>query len=204
MGAYLRRLREARGLSQETVAKRVGWVASYVSKVENGKVRHLDRRTIRALARALEADPSELLRAAGYWPDEEEGTPPAAPRQRTPEEIIDELRTSVPKMVPLIEQRGVPREGGPLAVMLEEHQQSRDLLARLTPLAEDFIAGRTDDPRELHAVYSEYTELLKNHFWKENDILYPMARRVMSDDDAAAVVQGIEAAEAALGEGTRD
>jgi DUF438 domain-containing protein len=107
-------------------------------------------------------------------------------------------------LFPLIEQRGIPRDGGPLAVMLQEHQQSRDLLARLVLLAEDFVAGRTEDPGDLHAVYTEYTELLKNHFWKENDILYPMARRVMSDNDGAIVVKGIEAAEAALGEGTRD
>jgi len=106
-------------------------------------------------------------------------------------------------LFPLIERRGVPREGGPLAVMLQEHQQSRDLLAKLKPLAEDFIAGRAEDAVQLHSVYAEYTELLKNHFWKENDILYPIARRVMSDDDGAAVVKGIEAAEAALGEGTR-
>lgn len=107
-------------------------------------------------------------------------------------------------LFPLIERRGVPREGGPLAVMLQEHQQGRDLLARLIPLAEDFVAGRAEDAAALHAVYAEYTELLKNHFWKENDILYPMARRAMSDDDGAAVVKGIEAVEAALGEGTRE
>lgn len=104
IGGHLRRLREARGLSQETVAKRVGWVASYVSKVENNKVRRLDRQTIIALARALETDSSELLQAAGFLPDVTKGTPPEAPRQRTPDEIIDELRTSVPKLVPLVSQ----------------------------------------------------------------------------------------------------
>jgi hypothetical protein len=45
--------------------------------------------------------------------------------------------------------------------------------------------------------------LLKNHFWKENDILYPMARRVMSEADAQSVIAGIEATEAAIGPDTR-
>jgi DUF438 domain-containing protein len=107
-------------------------------------------------------------------------------------------------LFPLIERRGVPREGGPLAIMLQEHQQSRDLLAKLKSVAEDFVAGRTEDSAELHSLFTEYTEFLKNHFWKENDVLYPMARRVMSEDDGAVVVKGIEATEAALGEGTRD
>ena len=33
-------------------------------------------------------------------------------------------------LFPLIESRGIPRQGGPLAVMLDEHAQSKDLLVR--------------------------------------------------------------------------
>jgi len=107
-------------------------------------------------------------------------------------------------LFPLVEERGIPREGGPLAVMLQEHEQSKALLAKLKPLAEAYASGASDDVSELKSVFLDYTELLKNHFWKENDILYPMAQRVMSEDDGAAVVAGIEETEAALGEGTRE
>ena len=41
--------------------------------------------------------------------------------------------------------------------------------------------------------------MLKAHYWKENDILYPMAMRVLGPSDEAAVVEGISAVEARLG-----
>ena len=106
-------------------------------------------------------------------------------------------------LFPLIEQRGIPRSGGPLAVMLMEHEQNRVLLSRLTPLIDAYVGGDAGILGQLRAVFGEYTALMKNHFWKENDILYPMARRVMSAADGQAVVAGIEATEASLGQGTR-
>jgi DUF438 domain-containing protein len=105
-------------------------------------------------------------------------------------------------LFPLIEERGVPRNGGPLAVMLSEHEQSRTMLAAFEPLAAKYAAGdRSVLPRLRKAVY-DYSELLKGHFWKENDILYPLAQRVMSPADDATVLAGIDSAEAAVGPNT--
>ncbi len=106
-------------------------------------------------------------------------------------------------LFPLIERRGIPRQGGPLAVMLSEHEQSRAILPRLLDLIHAYVGGDGGVLDDLRLVFGEYASLLKNHFWKENDILYPMARRVMTDADAEAVVSGIEATEAALGEHAR-
>jgi DUF438 domain-containing protein len=107
-------------------------------------------------------------------------------------------------LFPLIERRGVPRQGGPLAVMLMEHEQSKQLLARLKSVGADYVAGNPAALDPLRTVYAQYIDLLKNHFWKENDILYPLARRVMAASDGKAVVAGIEATEAALGPDTRE
>lgn len=107
-------------------------------------------------------------------------------------------------LFPLIEERGIPREGGPLAVMLQEHDKARSLLARLSPVAAAVGAGDASKMKEFRAVFDEYAGLLKQHFWKENDILYPMALRVMNPADHDTVVKGIEAVEASVGEGTRD
>jgi hemerythrin-like domain-containing protein len=107
-------------------------------------------------------------------------------------------------LFPLIERRGIPRAGGPLAVMLSEHDQNRLLLPALALLANAYITGDRGTLEDLRAAFDQYSSLLKNHFWKENDILYPMARRVMSEADAQAVVAGIDATEAAIGPGTRE
>jgi uncharacterized protein len=106
-------------------------------------------------------------------------------------------------LFPLIEKRGVPRSGGPLAVMLGEHERSRVLLEEWRPLAEAYIGGDRSSLAALKDVFSQYAELLKGHFWKENDILYPLALRVMSDADNEAVVSGIAALEAERGAGAR-
>jgi uncharacterized protein len=106
-------------------------------------------------------------------------------------------------LFPRLEGKGMPRHGGPLAVMLQEHERAKEILSRLVPLGSAFAAGNAALLPELHATFAEYATLCKDHFWKENDILYPMAQRMLSDEDAAEVVGGIEAVEAALGAGTR-
>jgi DUF438 domain-containing protein len=106
-------------------------------------------------------------------------------------------------LFPLIEERGVPRGGGPLAVMLKEHEMSREILSRLEPLAKLFIAGKSQVRDELRAVFNQYSALLKDHFWKENDILYPMARGVLSAEDDEKIVAGIHAVEDSIGPDTR-
>jgi PAS domain S-box-containing protein len=107
-------------------------------------------------------------------------------------------------LFPLIEKRGVPRQGGPLGVMLQEHEQARGILARLSPLAEAVAAGDRSRLAELRSTFDEYASLCRDHFWKENDILYPMALRAMREGDGAAVVTGIEKLESALGPQTRE
>jgi DUF438 domain-containing protein len=106
-------------------------------------------------------------------------------------------------LFPLIESHGISRSGGPLGVMLHEHEESRRLLAVLRPLMTQYIGGDKSVLSALRTMFDQYADLLKNHFWKENDILYPMAKRVMSEADGAKVLAGIEAVEASLGSDTR-
>ena len=106
-------------------------------------------------------------------------------------------------LFPRLEQAGVPRHAGPLGVMLQEHEKAREILSRLVPLGTAVASGDRGRLTELRAAFDEYAALCKDHFWKENDILYPLAQRVLGDRDAAAIVRGIEEVEAAAGEGTR-
>lgn len=106
-------------------------------------------------------------------------------------------------LFPRLERNGLPRHGGPLGVMLHEHEQAREILARLLPLGSAYAAGDRSTLAGLRAAFAEYTALCKEHFWKENDILYPMAQRLLSDAEAAEVVAGIEAVEAAAGAAAR-
>ncbi len=106
-------------------------------------------------------------------------------------------------LFPLVERRGVPKHGGPLAVMLGEHDESRLVLPRLSALIHRYTRGEREVLDELRATFAHYSTLLKDHFWKENDILFPLARRVLTEADGDAVMAGIEATESAIGPDTR-
>lgn len=137
---------------------------------------------------------------------------PAGPDKALLAKLVDYLagyaegchnRKEEEHVFPLMEARGMPAHAGPLAVMKAEHEESRRALARFKELAAAFSAGRAADLDELRDVYARYTGILKDHYWKENDVLFPMARRLVSDDDANAVRRGINAVEAAIGPDTR-
>lgn len=67
----VRRLRVARGLTQQAVADRMDVSVSYISKVENGKLNHGDypsEKFIHKLADELNADEDELLLLADKVP----------------------------------------------------------------------------------------------------------------------------------------
>ncbi|OGK82583.1 MAG: hypothetical protein A2X52_08495 [Candidatus Rokubacteria bacterium GWC2_70_16] len=102
-------------------------------------------------------------------------------------------------LFPLLERRGMPRDSGPLAVMLAEHEESRRLLGHVRAAAEAYLGGDPAAGPGLGEAFGAYAALLKAHYWKENDILYPMAMRVLGPSDEAAVVEGISAVEARLG-----
>lgn len=105
-------------------------------------------------------------------------------------------------LFPLIQERGIPAEGGPLGVMLEEHKRQTAHMEKIRAHGAAFAGGDAEALRPFTKAFQEYAALCKDHYWKENDILYPMAARVMSADDAQAVVNGIEAVEASLGADT--
>ncbi|MFC1837230.1 PAS domain-containing protein [Thermodesulfobacteriota bacterium] len=91
-------------------------------------------------------------------------------------------------LFPLMEQKGLPVEGGPIGVMLMEHDAERKLLqkmmAELPGLAEATTAAR----QKFVAEGSEYLTIRAEHIWKENDILYAMGRKVFSDEDNTSLL----------------
>jgi uncharacterized protein len=88
--------------------------------------------------------------------------------------------------------------------MLMEHRHSADALVTLKALSREYIAGNRDVLPDLRETFAEYSGVLKDHFWKENDILFPMARRVLAEADGARVAAGIASVEASIGPDTRD
>ena len=89
-------------------------------------------------------------------------------------------------LFPTLEASGIPSKGGPIGVMLEEHKIGRSLIAKLKESVNLYRSGEEKAPAEFTAAAGEYIELLRQHINKENNILFPMADRVLDfskDDD---------------------
>ncbi|MEJ2245387.1 MAG: hemerythrin domain-containing protein [Acidobacteriota bacterium] len=83
-------------------------------------------------------------------------------------------------LFPALEASGIPRKGGPIGVMLEEHKMGRSLIAKLKESASLYRSGDEKSPGNFASAASEYIELLRQHINKENNILFPMADNVFS------------------------
>jgi len=86
-------------------------------------------------------------------------------------------------LFPLMGKRGAPTEGGPIGVMLLEHDMERKLLVKMQ-MALDTLSSSSDDEKALFVKEGlEYLTIRAEHIWKENDILYNMARQILNEDD---------------------
>jgi hemerythrin-like domain-containing protein len=86
-------------------------------------------------------------------------------------------------LFPVLESRGIPRDGGPIGVMLQEHQMARAYTRQMGEALEAAQGGEADAAQRFHEAAHQYIELLTMHIGKEDNILYPMGDRVMTTDD---------------------
>lgn len=95
------------------------------------------------------------------------------------------------QLFPAMEARGLPAEG-PTAVMREEHRIGRAYLARLAAhLESGNLAG-------LRGESLGYAALMRDHIYKEDEILFPMALSVLGPEDLARLAGGFDAADRPL------
>ena len=92
-------------------------------------------------------------------------------------------------------QRGIGKEFGPVAVMLNEHIIGRVCVNNMESALQN---GKTD-VQKLVSSAREYCELLVQHIAKENQILFPLGETVISDSDEILLNTLFDDAELELG-----
>lgn len=92
-------------------------------------------------------------------------------------------------LFPLMQERGIPSEGGPLGVMLMEHEAERELLSRMIADVAKIPTLSADQLAAYKQEGLEYLKIRADHIWKENDVLYNMGRQVLTSDDANDLVE---------------
>ncbi len=84
-------------------------------------------------------------------------------------------------------EAGFPRNGGPIAVMLSEHDQGRAYVRVLAEISAKQAAWTVEDRQRLAEAAYGYANLLRAHIHKEDAILYPMAEQRLPPEALARV-----------------
>ena len=82
---------------------------------------------------------------------------------------------------------GFPRDGGPIAVMMMDHEAGRAQVGIMAALAGEAAPWNPGDLAAAVSAARGYAELLRGHIRKEDQILYPMARQRLHEEALAGV-----------------
>jgi hemerythrin-like domain-containing protein len=92
-------------------------------------------------------------------------------------------------------ENGVPVQGGPIGMMLAEHEQGRAYTRALRAAALRLESGDLTARNEVVNNARGYAHLLEQHIGKENLVLFPMADRFIPPDEHEKVAQDFERVE---------
>jgi hemerythrin-like domain-containing protein len=76
-------------------------------------------------------------------------------------------------LFPALEQAGMPRNMGPIAMMLMDHERSREIGKEMENSAKDYLSS--GNSTKLINDMQQYVEHITEHLWKENNRLFMMA-----------------------------
>jgi hemerythrin-like domain-containing protein len=99
------------------------------------------------------------------------------------------------KLFPALEQRGILHEGGPIGVMLAEHEMGRTYVRAIEQAARRYSQGDPTAAAGLVHSGQSYVSLLRQHIAKEDSVLFPMADRVLSEQEQAQLSEEFEVIE---------
>lgn len=103
-------------------------------------------------------------------------------------------------LFPAMQRGGLPGEGGPIPVMLREHEEGRSLARAIREWA--LRLERGDPARaDLARYVRSYVDLLRGHIAKEDTVLFPMAEMMLTPEAAREVIRGFDRVEEESGTG---
>lgn len=101
----------------------------------------------------------------------------------------------------MLQRKGVPAEGCPLAVLNHEHAKLRALVTQFTDSVDVYLATQGAARVSLIKTIHSLLELLPGHIWKENYLLFPLADKVLSSDEQESLLLQFEQVESEMGPG---
>lgn len=115
--------------------------------------------------------------------------------------VIDFLRNFADKchhlkeerlLFPALEERGIPREGGPIGMMLAEHEEGRGYVRAMAAALESASANPVEALAVLKKEAGAYVRLLREHIVKEDEVLFEMADEILSAEEQKQLLRDFE------------
>lgn len=98
-------------------------------------------------------------------------------------------------LFPLLEARGIPRDGGPIGCMLSEHEQGREHVRAVLGALDAAAAGDRSARQTVRERATAYAALLRQHIDKENNVLFPFGDQVLAAGDRSELRRRFDEAE---------
>ena len=92
-------------------------------------------------------------------------------------------------------KNGMPEKQSPIEAMLMEHDHGRAFVREMEAAAEKALAGELGQVPLIAENAKNYAELLRSHIDKEDNILYPLAERVLPETVRPDILQAYQQAE---------
>ena len=86
-------------------------------------------------------------------------------------------------LFPALEMAGMPRDGGPVGVMLQEHEVGRSYVRAISDSLDAVAEGDSSARGTAIENALAYAALLEAHIAKEDGILFEMADRMLPEDE---------------------
>jgi hemerythrin-like domain-containing protein len=108
-------------------------------------------------------------------------------------------------LFPEMEKAGIPKEGGPIGVMLLEHGKGRDYVRGMNEAMEAYKKNEAKASSKFVENARNYVALLTQHIDKENNVFFPWGERVLSEKQKEKLLEDFEKLEhERIGEGKHE
>ncbi len=109
-------------------------------------------------------------------------------------------------LFPALETKGIPRTGGPIGIMLTDHEQGRALIKALSQATSDYKANRQGAGQQWARTAWNYIHLLRGHIYREDNVLLAIAEGILrpsEQDELAEKFEKLEVEKVGRGINTR-
>lgn len=103
------------------------------------------------------------------------------------------------ELFPLLEKKGVPMQGCPVAALTYEHEMGRKLVKGLM---EATVVYEKKDSLAKEGLLKQLRGLINlypNHIWKEDYLLFPMTNKILNDSEQKELQTKFEMVEKEIG-----